>query len=381
VRDELLGRTPTDYDVATDARPDEIRRLFGHRRTIAVGAAFGVIAVIGPASAGNVEVATFRRDAAYSDGRHPDRVTFSDARDDAERRDFTVNGLFLDPVSGEVLDYVGGQEDLRRKIIRAIGDPHQRIAEDKLRMLRAVRFAAALGWQIDEATEAAIAEHAPEISQISPERIADELRKMLAAPSRADAVGLLEKLNLLAVVLPEVHSLVGRRTLWTESLEVLRRLQHEDFALALAVLLGAAGADRSVIEGLGRRLRLSNREIADMDYYTSAMAPLAEADSLPWSIVQPVLADDRAARAVDLAAAVAAVRRAPTRAMEFCRERLDWPRERLDPPPLITGDDLRDAGIRPGPRYSLILRTVRAAQLDGQISSHQEALDLAQRTG
>src|SRR6187431_2793035 len=142
VRDQLMGQLPKDYDVATDAAPERVREIFGQRRTLAIGAAFGVITVLGPKGAGQIDVATFRRDAAYSDGRHPDAVTFTDAEHDAQRRDFTINGVFYDPLEDRVIDYVGGQEDLTRRVIRAIGDPLARIAEDKLRMLRAVRFAA-----------------------------------------------------------------------------------------------------------------------------------------------------------------------------------------------------------------------------------------------
>src|SRR6185436_14620848 len=163
VRDQLMGQTPKDYDVATDAVPDRIRETFGKRRTLPIGAAFGVITALGPRGAGQIDVATFRRDAAYSDGRHPDAVTFSDAEHDAQRRDFTINGLFYDPLIGQVTDFVGGQEDLNRRVIRAIGDPLARIAEDKLRMLRAVRFAARFNFLLEEQTLAAIRQQAHEL--------------------------------------------------------------------------------------------------------------------------------------------------------------------------------------------------------------------------
>src|SRR3954447_24762852 len=176
VRDELLGLTPKDYDVATSATPEQIRDLFGHRRTLPIGAAFGVITVLGPRTAGQIEGATFRTDAAYSDGRHPDSVTFSTAEHDAQRRDFTINGLFYDPVAEKVVDYVGGQEDLKARILRAIGNPRLRLSEDKLRMLRAVRFAAAFNFQIDPGTLLAIQEMAPQIGTVSGERIGAEIR-------------------------------------------------------------------------------------------------------------------------------------------------------------------------------------------------------------
>ncbi|MCD4726297.1 MAG: CCA tRNA nucleotidyltransferase, partial [Pirellulales bacterium] len=185
VRDQLIGRTPADYDVATDAEPERIRALFGRRRTLALGAAFGVISVIGPKPAGLVEVTTFRRDAAYSDGRHPDSVAFSTAAEDASRRDFTINGLFYDPIGQQVIDFVGGQKDLAARLVRAIGSARDRFAEDKLRMLRAVRFTAAFDFTLDAEARRAIAEMAAEIHVVSPERIAVEMRRLLADRNRA----------------------------------------------------------------------------------------------------------------------------------------------------------------------------------------------------
>src|SRR6186997_3487253 len=191
VRDELLGLTPKDYDVATSATPDQIRDLFGRRRTLPIGAAFGVITVLGPRTAGQIEVATFRSDAAYSDGRHPDSVTFTTAEHDAERRDFTINGLFYDPVAEQVVDYVGGQDDLHKRTIRAIGDARARLGEDKLRMLRAVRFATAFDFTIDADTLRAIQKMAAELNTVSAERIGMEVRLMLIDPNRAVALRLL----------------------------------------------------------------------------------------------------------------------------------------------------------------------------------------------
>src|SRR5262245_25703221 len=175
VRDQLLGLKPKDYDVATSATPDQIREVFGRRRSLPIGAAFGVITVLGPHEAGQIEVATFRTDAAYSDGRHPDSVAFTTAEHDAQRRDFTINGLFFDPVAEQVVDYVGGQDDLKRRTIRAIGDARQRLGEDKLRMLRAVRFAAAFGFTIEARTMHAIQEMAGDINTVSAERIGMEI--------------------------------------------------------------------------------------------------------------------------------------------------------------------------------------------------------------
>jgi len=204
VRDQRLGRTPKDYDVATSATPDQIRDLFGRRRTLAIGAAFGVITVLGGKQAGQIEVATFRRDDDYSDGRHPDGVTFSSAEEDAQRRDFTINGLFHNPLTGQDIDYVNGSDDLQAKMIRAIGNPHERLAEDKLRMLRAVRFAATFDFTIEENTFAALHEHAHELTVVSAERISEEMRRMLVHSSRRTAVELLAVTRLLDRILPEV---------------------------------------------------------------------------------------------------------------------------------------------------------------------------------
>ena len=204
VRDFLMGRVPKDYDVATDARPDAVRSLFGHRRTLAVGASFGVIIVLGPKQAGNVEVATFRTEGPYLDGRRPEHVDFASPEEDAQRRDFTINGMFYDPISEQVHDYVGGEKDLAAGVVRAIGRPADRMAEDKLRMLRAVRFAATLDFQLDAATADAVRAMAPEIHVVSAERIAQELKKMLVDPHRRRAIELAHETNLLLEILPEL---------------------------------------------------------------------------------------------------------------------------------------------------------------------------------
>jgi poly(A) polymerase len=210
VRDELLGRAPHDYDVATDATPEQVRRLF--RRTVAVGISFGVVEVLGPrgdAAPLTVQVATFRSDGTYSDGRHPDAVVFSSAREDALRRDFTINGMFLDPLGGELIDYVGGRADLDAKILRAIGDPAARFAEDKLRLLRAVRFATRFDLALDPATADALRAMAGQIVVVSAERIAEELRKLLTCPQRARGVRLLDETGLARALLPELMSMKG----------------------------------------------------------------------------------------------------------------------------------------------------------------------------
>ncbi len=206
VRDLLLGREPQDYDVATTARPEQVRTLFGHRRTLAVGASFGVIVVLPPRGndAGQVEVATFRTEGPYLDGRRPESVAFCTPEEDAQRRDFTINGMFYDPIETRVLDFVEGEADLAARVIRAIGDPHDRMREDKLRMLRAVRFTATLDFELDEVTAAAVREMADQITVVSAERIAQELRRMLVDAHRRRAVELCDDVGLLAVILPEL---------------------------------------------------------------------------------------------------------------------------------------------------------------------------------
>lgn len=205
VRDHLMGKEPKDYDIATSARPEEVQRLFP--KTFAVGAHFGVILV--REGEHSFEIATFRSDGEYTDGRRPESVSFTTAEQDAHRRDFTVNGLFYDPIKDEVLDYVGGRDDLARQVLRAIGDPHQRFEEDQLRLLRAVRFATVLGFEIEAVTWAAIVEMAPKIKSISAERIREELSRILLHPNRVRGFDLLVNSGLMAAVLPEILVLQG----------------------------------------------------------------------------------------------------------------------------------------------------------------------------
>jgi poly(A) polymerase len=373
VRDQLLGIEPKDYDVATSAKPDDIRDLFGRRRTLAVGASFGVITVLGPRAAGQIEVATFRTDAAYSDGRHPDSVTFTTAKNDAARRDFTINGLFFDPIAGEVVDYVGGRDDLDRKTIRAIGNPAARIAEDKLRMLRAVRFAATFGFQIEAQTLNAIQQLAAEVTTVSPERIGMEIRRMLVDKNRVVALELLRDANLLAHVLPEVAHL--EPATWQETRRVLAVLQDPALPLALAALLRRVEKP-AVVNVVGRRLRYTNKEIELAAWLLSRLSVAAAAPELHWPEVQRVLVHDGAR---DLAALLEAVAGPDDPALAFCRERLAWTPERLNPPPLVDGAALIAHGLAPGPDFSRLLELVRDAQLRDEIATPAAALALVDR--
>ncbi len=373
VRDQLLGLAPKDYDVATSAKPDEIRAVFGPRRTLAIGAAFGVITVLGHRHQGQIEVATFRTDAEYSDGRHPDAVHFTTAEHDAERRDFTINGLFFDPVAGEVVDYVDGRADLEHKIIRAIGDPRLRLTEDKLRMLRAVRFAALLNFTIEPATLAAIQAMAAEVTTVSAERIGAEIRRMLTGPNRAVALDLLGETKLLPQVLAEVARLDALELAVTR--RVLAALESPTLPLALAAMLHRSVEPR-VAGTVGRRLRYTNHEIDRTGWLLAELPTIRDAPQIFWPRLQRVLVHEGAAELVALHATIAGP---DNPALAFVRERLALPTEQLNPLPLIDGSDLIGHGLAPSPDFARLLEAVRHAQLLGEIETVDGAMRLVQR--
>jgi poly(A) polymerase len=389
VRDELLGRTPADYDVATAARPDEVRTLFGRRRTLAVGAAFGVITVLGPREAGQVEVATFRVDAAYEDGRRPTGVTYSSAREDALRRDFTINGLFFDPLTGTVHDYVGGRSDLETGIVRAIGVPADRFAEDHLRMLRAVRFAAFFGFALEARTRAALEAMKHLVVSVSPERIAAELRGMVSRPGRREALELLAATGLAFEVLDEVAA--GETTgvtpeSWARSARIIGGLDEPDLPLALAVLAGGLPAEdcgggkaAAAVAATATRLRLSNREATAAAWLERAVSTLGgatvdELRRMPWSRLQPLVAHEFAPALADLLRARAAEGNGDAAAAAWLTAQVTRPRGEIDPPPLLTGRDLLAAGVAEGPALGATLARIRELQLDGMITTRDEAL-------
>lgn len=390
VRDQLLGRVPKDYDVATNAAPDQVRQIFGRRRTHAVGAAFGVITVAGPPGAGHVEVATFRRDVAYSDGRRPDAVEYSSPVEDASRRDFTINGLFFDPLAAQIIDFVGGQADLERGVIRAIGDPAARIAEDKLRMLRAVRFAATFGFELEPETRAAVAARAAELPVVSAERIAQEMRLLLVLPARADAVRLLHEVRLLAVLLPEVLALanaaespdspeddrVAAAREWNVTLATLAALEQPSFSLALAALLRGA-TDIRAVQQVCRRWKLSNREQQRVVWLYQHQRALADSPRQPWPTVQRLLIAPGRDELLALHQAVAQATGVSTADLEFCRAWLRRPAEELNPAPLVSGHDLIEHGLAAGASFQVLLERVRDAQLVGDVTTRDEALALA----
>lgn len=368
VRDQLLGISPKDYDVATSATPDQVRTLFGKRRTLAVGASFGVITVLAPKRGGQIEVATFRTDGGYSDGRHPDQVAFSTPEHDAQRRDFTINGLFYDPLAETVLDYVDGQRDLAAGLVRAIGDPRQRIAEDKLRMLRAVRFAARFNFAIDPGTLEAIRQHASEIIQVSGERIGAEMRAVLVHPHRATGMELLRETGLDAYVLPEITNLSDDE--WQAVSSRLVRLDAPSLPLALATLLAPLG-DVRVADGIAERWRLANREVELADWMLDNLPLVCEATTLPWPRLQRILIEAGARELVALAAGVVGDDHL---SIKLCRQKLALPPDQLNPEPLVTGGDLIAAGLRPGPQFRSWLEQARDAQLLGEVTSREEAL-------
>lgn len=376
VRDQLLGRVPKDYDVATNALPDQIRDLFGHRRTFAVGAAFGVITVNGPRGAGQIEVATFRSDQGYSDGRHPDRVVFSSPEEDALRRDFTINGLFYDPIEEKVIDYVGGVSDLQQGVIRAIGDPYQRFAEDKLRMLRAVRFVAELEFELDPQTRAAIRELVSQIREVSQERILMELERLFVAPGRVKGMKLFRELGFLEILLPELNpTSPERETTWQLNLRILGSLRNPSFPLAFAAVARGL-APPEVLQKVCRRLRMANQTTDRITWLVAHEADLDQAPQRPWSEIQPILVSPWAEELITLAEARALEEgRTDLSAFHWCRERLRWPREQLDPPLLVRGDDLKALGLAPGPMYRMLLQEVRRAQLDGELQNREAALE------
>lgn len=371
VRDQLLGITPKDYDVATGATPEQVRELFGKRRTLAVGAAFGVITVLGRKEAGPIEVATFRTDGGYSDGRHPDQVAYSTPEHDAQRRDFTINGLFYDPLADSVLDYVDGLRDLEAGIVRAIGDAATRIDEDKLRMLRAVRFAARFDFAIDPDTLAAIQQHAGEINQVSGERIGAEMRTVITHAHRATGLELLRETGLDEFVLPELRQLDEAE--WRATSSRMLRLESPSFSLALAALLSSIeGA--CVADGIAHRWRLANREVELADWMLAHLRFVCDAADMPWPRLQPLLIHEGAQELVTLAASYVG---SDHPSILRCREKLALHADELDPDPLVSGGDLIAAGMKPGPKFGPLLQQLRDAQLAGEITSREAALKLA----
>lgn len=369
VRDMLRGATPKDYDIATSATPDQVQSVF--RRTVPIGAAFGVVQVhYGGAT---FEVATFRTEHGYSDGRRPDRVEHATAREDVLRRDFTINGLLYDPDKAEVLDWVDGRRDLEAGIIRAIGSAEERFGEDRLRMLRAVRFAARLGFSVDSDTMDAIRRLAPEVRSVSAERVRDELLRTLSEGGAPVGLRLLDGLGLLDVVLPEVAAL--RPDGVEHAARLLERLPAGDGVLGLAALLHATTP--AAAEAVGRRLRLSNAEIGRL---RALVAGRGEADTMPHpdpARFKRFLRGEHMRSVLTLWEADVAVGHGDGAAQAACRDALTrLGADELDPPRLLTGDDLKALGHRPGPAFRTALEALEDAQLRGEVMTRDEAVAL-----
>ncbi len=399
VRDRLLGREPQDYDIATSAPPEVVQRLF--RRTVPVGVQFGVVLVLEGDL--RIEVATFRSDAAYVDGRRPSAVHFGSARDDAARRDFTINALFEDPVSGEVHDFVGGVADLRAGIVRAIGDPRARIAEDRLRMLRAIRFAARLGFRIDPGTRAAVVAAASTLTDIAVERIGDEVVKILTEGGARRGFELLADTALLDVVLPEVARMRGveqsadyhpEGDVWTHTLILLEQLPAGVAeTLALGALLhdvakplcagrtgdrityyGHPDVGADVAVAICQRLRRSRDTWERVDYLVRHHLRLVQAPAMRLSTLKKMLAEEGFDELSRLARLDALASNCNLGAVLYCeRRRAELGADALRPPRLLGGHDLLALGYPAGPRIGEILRALEEAQLEGEVRSRADA--------
>ncbi|MBZ5705760.1 MAG: CCA tRNA nucleotidyltransferase [Acidobacteriia bacterium] len=417
VRDLVLGREPADYDITTDATPDEVMGIFPE--TYAVGAQFGVVLVPAPGDAAScvsteatdhsktnaVEVATFRSDVGYSDGRHPDQVRYSkDPREDVKRRDFTINGLLLDPIKNEVLDFVGGRADLEAGIVRTIGDAERRFAEDKLRMLRAVRFAARFDYQIEPKTFAAIPRMAAQIHQVSRERVRDELTRMLTEGHARRAFLLLDKSGLLKEILPEITAMKGveqppqfhpEGDVFVHTLLLLDKLRHPcPLTLAWGALLHDVGKpptfrvapDRIRFDGhvevgvkmaqeILRRLRFSNDDTEQVLALVANHMRFADVQRMKESTFKKFVRMSEFAEHLELHRIDCQASHGDLTSYQFTRQKMaSIPPETMRPIPLITGDDLIAAGYKPGPRFKEILSAVEDAQLEGQLQTRDQAM-------
>lgn len=409
VRDLLLGREPVDYDVTTDATPVEVAGLFPE--SVEVGAQFGVILI--PKDGLKVEVATFRSDVGYSDGRHPDRVVYSKTpQEDVQRRDFTINGLLMRHDTGELLDFVGGQKDLQAGIVRAIGDPDRRFAEDKLRMMRAVRFAARFGFEIEEATLGSIRRHVSEIQQVSPERLHEELTKMLTEGAARRAFELLDESGLLGQVLPEIAAMKGveqppefhpEGDVWIHTRLMLEKLaKGASPTLAWGVLLHDVGkpptfqsaaetGDRirfnhhvevgvRMAEAICRRLRFSGDEIEQIAALVANHMRFGHVESMRKATLKRFVRLPNFDEHLELHRLDCLSSHSHLDSYGFVQRFLEeTPREEVRPRRLLTGDDLLAMGYHPGPQFARILSRVEDAQLEGQITTTQEAKEFVVR--
>ena len=406
VRDALLQKQPKDIDIATDAVPDEVQKLFA--RTVAVGAKFGVVRVL--ENRFEFEVATFRSDGVYIDGRRPVSVTFSSPGEDARRRDFTINGMFYDPVEDQVVDFVDGRSDLEHRLVRAIGEPNERFSEDHLRLLRAVRFAAALDFEIESATWKAVTENAYQIRTVSQERIRDELMKIMADPHRVRGLDLLDQSGLLQNILPEVTRMHGceqppqfhpEGDVYVHTRLMLSLLPGDASpSLALAVLLHDIGKPVTYsFDEVDQRIRFNGHDQVGAEMATEIMTRLRFSNEEIETVVEAirnhmVFKDTPNMRPAKLRRFMG--RQNFPLELELHRvdclgshgdlqtydllvnKQKDFENEPIIPPPLLTGRDLIALGLEPGPRFGEILEAVQTAQLDGEIKDRPGALKLLQ---
>ena len=399
VRDEILGRTPKDYDVATSAPPERVLALFPG--SVPVGVQFGVVLV--PAGRARVEVATFRRDGVYLDSRHPVAVHFGSAEEDARRRDFTINGMFWDPVAERLIDHVGGRRDLDRGVVRAIGDARARLDEDKLRMLRAVRLAARLGFTIEPATWEVVRREAAGITRIAYERIGEEIRLILSEGAAARGLELLRASGLLAVLLPEVAAMEGvaqspdyhpEGDVWQHTLKVVEQLRDPSETLAFGALLhdvakprcAARQGDRITFYGhteqgaemavaICQRLKRSRAVWERVAYLVRNHLRLVNAPAMRRATLKRFLREDGVEELLELARIDALGASGDLQYYDFCRAALAaLPAEEMRPAPLVTGHDLIALGMSPGPRFGEMLRAVEEQQLEGTLATREDAL-------
>jgi poly(A) polymerase len=409
VRDILLNRDPADYDVTTDATPAQVMELFPD--SVGVGAQFGVVLV--PRDGNKVEVATFRCDVGYSDGRHPDQVVYARTpQEDVSRRDFTINGLLMKHDTGEVLDYVGGRADLSAGVIRAIGEPERRFTEDKLRMLRAVRFAARFGYTIDPDTLAAIRKHASEIRFVSPERIRDELSKLLTEGAARRGFDLLDESGLLRELLPEISVMKGvnqppeyhpEGDVWIHTRMMLDGLPSgASPTLAWGALLHDVGkpptfrpasetGDRirfdghvdvgvRMAEAICRRLRFANEETEQVKALVANHMKFKDVAQMRKSTLKRFVRQPRFSEHLELHRLDCSASHGRLDAYQAVQDFLAaTPPEQVRPARLISGDDLVDMGFQPGPVFQRILTAVEDAQLDGALQTREQAIAFVRR--
>jgi poly(A) polymerase len=407
VRDFLLGREPGDYDIATSALPEQVEKLF--KRTIAVGRKFGVVVVIERGQ--QFQVATFRAEADYQDGRHPERVSFGDARADALRRDFTVNGLFYDPVAKKLHDWVGGETDLRARLIRTIGSPAERFAEDHLRLLRAVRFAAQLGFDIEPETFAAIKSHAPKIRLISAERIRDELIKLFSPPHASDGLALLRQSGLLSEVLPEIAATITceqspdyhpEGSVFNHLLLMLKHLPPDGpVSLPWAVLLhdvakpltaspdpdtgsihfyGHERVGAEMAENILERLRFPRKQIDAIVKAVRCHMQFKDARQMRKSTLRRLLMRPTFPLELELHRLDCAGSHGRMDVYEFLvQQAAELEKQPQIIPPLLNGEDLIGLGIKPGPQLGALLKELREKQLQDELKTRAQALAWVQQ--